>query len=139
MLRRQNRCGGTNLISRAGESFSLYSSDLLAYSALDETDGTLPIVRHVDAAQPLIDACTPSSRDLHRPRVENTRLRMPSCCLTTLQNDSSDTEAGELECCGEAALAASYDDYASRRLWFRHTRSSPEHFAVSATLRSRSP
>jgi hypothetical protein len=41
---------------------------------------------------------------------------MPSCCLTTLQNDSSNAKPGEFECRAEAGWAASYNDYTSKRL-----------------------
>jgi hypothetical protein len=77
LLRRHDRPRRADVRPGSLEALRLDDAELLAGGRPQEADGTLPPGRGVDAAQPLVHGGSPPSRDLHRPRVEVPRLRVP--------------------------------------------------------------
>ena len=114
LLRRHDRLRRADVGPRALEALRLDDAELLAGRGAQEADRALPARRRVDAAEPLVDGGPPASRDLHRPRVEVARLRMPRRPLVLLDQHRSHAEARELERRAEPDRSGADDDHAVR-------------------------
>ena len=112
LLRRHHRQARTDVRPGPLEALRLDASVLHADRALQEADRTLPALRRIDAAQALVDRRPPAPGDLHGPRVEVPRLRMPGRVVVPLDQHAGDPEPRQLQRRTEADRARAENDHA---------------------------